>query len=283
MKFFKHFVDAHRGKSLKAIRRKWGMAGVGMYWNLAELCAEKLNKEANEEFTSEHCVFEFDLSSLSECLGVKSGRVEVILKSFQELGQLSYERVDFIFKISMPKLLECLDRDASYTRKKREPNAVKTRQEKEEEKEIRRRSNKGNSANSQAAAALFSENSECGAIAQFAKTKQDLLLSALNTVPKSLQETWVTRWEPEWVLKTLEKAVLKTLASGGTLNKAWGEIFTAWLFSERPQSLRKLNNGTWIQPEQDFHEGETLSEMQKKFGAKSALELMMAVTKQKAS
>lgn len=116
MKFFKHFVDAHRGKSIRQIRRSLGMAGIGMYWNLVEACAEKLEKRCDEEFTEEHCCFEFDLNYVAYILGSKPGRVEYILSTFQEANQLLFSTDNFIIRIEMPKLLESLDRDTKRAR-----------------------------------------------------------------------------------------------------------------------------------------------------------------------
>lgn len=135
MKFFKHFVDAQRGKALRGVRRSLGMAGIGMYWSLVEICAEKLDKKADEEFTKEHCVFEFDLGVLSECLGVKPARVQVILNSFSEHSLLRASSDNFIIKIEMPKLLESLDRDAKRARTERATAAPKIKSKKEDQEQ----------------------------------------------------------------------------------------------------------------------------------------------------
>ena len=45
MKFFKHFTDAHRGKSLNQLRDRLGWAALAKYWTFVEICAEKLEKE----------------------------------------------------------------------------------------------------------------------------------------------------------------------------------------------------------------------------------------------
>lgn len=125
MKFFKHFTDAHRGKSLKPIRRKFGMAGIGMWWTLVELCAEKLDKDESESFTEAHCAFEFDRFHLASELGTKQVRLENILGSFSDHSLIESESSGNIIRIKMPKLLECLDRDSRRARTERGQAAPK--------------------------------------------------------------------------------------------------------------------------------------------------------------
>lgn len=136
MKFFKHFVDSHRGKSLRRIRRsKLGMAGVGMYWTLTELCAEKMEKERGEDFGEEHCRFAFDSAYLAQELGTKSGHLRNVLGMFQECSLLTWTESDFEIRIEMTKLLESLDRDAKRARPARGQGAARPGQDKEEDKE----------------------------------------------------------------------------------------------------------------------------------------------------
>lgn len=125
MKFFKHFVDSHRGKSLLRVRRELGMAGVGMYWTLVELCAEKLEKMKHEEFSEEHCVFEFDVDLIVQQLGTKRVRVGQVLARFQEAELLAAESSEYLIRIKMPKLLESLDRDSKRARAERAMAAPK--------------------------------------------------------------------------------------------------------------------------------------------------------------
>ncbi len=126
MKFFKHFTDAHRGKSLKQVLRSKGYRAVGIYWTLVEICAEKMEKEKDEEYAIEHCVFEFDKWYLRDTLQTHQlSNLMMYLQCFTDVGLMSYTCVDDVVTMSMPKLLEYLDRDAKRARTVRAPSAPK--------------------------------------------------------------------------------------------------------------------------------------------------------------
>ncbi len=133
MQFFKHFTDAHRGKSLLYIKRKLGMAGVGMYFFLVEMCAEKLTKREEETYTEAHCNFKLDRQEVVHVLGTKWSRIEYVLSTYQEAGLLRAECNEHLISIFMPKILEYLDRDARRARAARGQAAPKRKREEKEE------------------------------------------------------------------------------------------------------------------------------------------------------
>lgn len=135
MKFFKHFTDAHSGETLMEIRRKLGMAGVGQWWTLIEVCAQKLEKRTDEEFTKDHCVFQFDRTHLGFILGTKPKQLGIILGTFQEHSDIVAKQNGNIVIIEMPKLLECLDRDYQRARQPRATDAPKKKIEIKKKKE----------------------------------------------------------------------------------------------------------------------------------------------------
>lgn len=131
MKFFKHFVDAHRGKSMQLLMKKYGPAGVGRYWYFVELCAEKLTKEKDEEYTEAHCVFEFEMAYLMRCLAYGNlKQCSTYLRGLSDLGLCSVEEVNDVYVTSMPKLLECMDRDSKRARIERGAGAPKNKSKK---------------------------------------------------------------------------------------------------------------------------------------------------------
>lgn len=126
MKFFKHFTDAHRGTSIQAIRKKYDWNGVGRYWTLVELCAEKLSKDRDEEYTIEHCVFEFEKSYLMRILGYGNLlHTSSYLSALSVIGLCSVCETPVAYLCSMPKLLECMDRDTKKARPERGQSAPK--------------------------------------------------------------------------------------------------------------------------------------------------------------
>lgn len=126
MQFFKHFTDAHRGKSLRIIYKRFGFAGTGRYWHLVELCAEKMTKTREEEFGIEHTNFEFEKSFLMASLGYANlKQAACYLHALAELGLCSVVDQGEVWLCSMPKLLEILDRDTSRARPRRATDAPK--------------------------------------------------------------------------------------------------------------------------------------------------------------
>lgn len=139
MKFFKHFTDAHRGQSLQLLKKRHGYAAKGRYWDLVEICAEKLEKESTEEFTEEHCTFAFAKPYLASSLGFANlKQLLSYLQAIAELGLCSFEDQGEVVLCSMPKLLESLDRDAKRARHERDTAAPKKKNKiknKEEDKD----------------------------------------------------------------------------------------------------------------------------------------------------
>lgn len=139
MKFFKHFCDSHRGRSIQILIKKHGFAGVGRYWTFIELCAEKLEKMPDEEFSDAHCNFEFEKTFLMRALGYHNlTHTRRYLSDMQVIGLCWVSDTDVTYKCYVPKLLESLDRDSRRARKIRPKIKI---EDKEEDKETRRRTN----------------------------------------------------------------------------------------------------------------------------------------------
>ncbi len=131
MKFFKHYTDAHSGQSLMEIGRILGMAGIGQYWTLVEACAAKMEWDRKNEPTIEDCVFQFDRSSLCFILRSKPKYIGSILRVFAEYSNVQTLEDGNNFIITVPKLLECLDRDYKRARPVRGQCAPKKENKKE--------------------------------------------------------------------------------------------------------------------------------------------------------
>lgn len=132
MKFFKHFVDAHRGHSMQCLFEEFGHMGISCYWTLVEMCSEKLEKNRDEECQIEHCVFDFNPSTLRKNLRISSTKLEKFLNKTSELSLLSWKKAEQKFIIEMPKLLESLDRDSRRARPERATAAPKRESEDKE-------------------------------------------------------------------------------------------------------------------------------------------------------
>ena len=127
MRWFKHFSDNHRGRTVRELMSRFGHQGPCCYYFLMEMCAEKLevsDLSANQEFVLE-------MKLVRQMLGVSQTKLEQILNVCQTFVQLSF-RIDGtnsakFLKIKMPILLELLDRDLKKPRSKRATTAKKAR------------------------------------------------------------------------------------------------------------------------------------------------------------
>lgn len=125
MKFFKHFVDAHDGHTLTTLFQELGHMGPSCYWTLVELCAEKLDKKEEEEFSVAHCNFRFHERVLRTKLRVSSRNLRKFLGICSELSQVFSTFSGNQIEIEFPKLLESLDRDSKRARAVRGQSAPK--------------------------------------------------------------------------------------------------------------------------------------------------------------
>jgi hypothetical protein len=198
MKFFKHFTDAHRGQSLRLVQKRFGVAGIGRYWIFIELCAEKLEKNKEEEFTEHHCTFEFETSYLARSLGYANlKQCSSYLQALAELGLCSVVDNGEITSCSVPKLLESMDRDSKRARKERVPSAPKKKikikeedKDKEEDKEL---------------------DSSCTVLAKAKPVPDELSRSALvlitnedqfsGIIPQATQSRWMALYNDSEFLK----------------------------------------------------------------------------------
>lgn len=114
MKFFKHFTDAHRGRSIQGLLDALGHMGL-TYWILVEMCVEKLDekfdtKNAGERLTESDCEFEFHQRILRQNLRVSPTNLRKILDICGIFGLLSHEFNENTVKIKMPNILKSLER-----------------------------------------------------------------------------------------------------------------------------------------------------------------------------
>lgn len=130
MRWFKHFTDNHRGQSIQSLMDELGYFGPFFYYLIYELCAEKLEQELRTELTPEHCQFVFHQRVVCSASRAKPFTIGRALDAGQSCGLWSWELDGSYIKISMPILLNLLDRDMKKPRLKREKSAPNTRLDK---------------------------------------------------------------------------------------------------------------------------------------------------------
>jgi hypothetical protein len=136
MRFFKHFTDNHRGRTVQRFLDEMGPAGVMAYYFIMEICAEKLEKKDGKAATESDCVFVFNRRVIENVTRMKR-------KSTDKLGIIGQECSVWEWKpnqneiiIKMPILLDLLDRDLKSARTRRARDAENPRLELELESEL---------------------------------------------------------------------------------------------------------------------------------------------------
>lgn len=120
MKWFKHFSDNHRGRSIQYLMDQLGHKGL-TYYLLLEMCAEKLDKTKGEVVTETDCTFYFHPRVVQSSLRLSAAGVSSLLSAGAEVKLFSYEINSNEIKIMMPMLLDLLEKNL----KKRTPRSLK--------------------------------------------------------------------------------------------------------------------------------------------------------------
>lgn len=137
MRWFKHFTDNHRGQSVQTLLDDMGYFGPFFYYLIYELCAEKLEQEESTSLSPDSCQFTFHQRVVCSASRAKPSTVLRALDAGQSCGLWSFELDGVYIKISLPILLNLLDRDMKKPRLKREKSAPKMRLDKSRIEESR--------------------------------------------------------------------------------------------------------------------------------------------------
>ena len=108
MKWMKHVTTANKDDKLISIRAEFGMWGIGVYWTLVELTAEKISEKTE---TAEAMLI---VSELLGLFGCKRNKLETFLKHSANVLLFKYELNGNILKIDIPKLLDYADNYIKY-------------------------------------------------------------------------------------------------------------------------------------------------------------------------
>ncbi len=134
MRWFKHFTDNHRGRSVQFLMDEMGHSGL-CYFILMEMCAEKLERPNNLEgdqqmvgsLTADDCEFIFHRRVVESALRLRRAAVERLLSSCQTSNLFTYNIEGEFIKIKMPILLDLLDYDSKRSRSRRAQVQTKSR------------------------------------------------------------------------------------------------------------------------------------------------------------
>jgi hypothetical protein len=225
MKFFKHFCDAHQGRSMTALMNEFGLEGYAAYFILIEMCAEKLEKPENGELTADHCNFIFNERVVREKLRMRSTKVELFLNYCSSLDLLLFTKVKDEFNFSIPNLLKYLDRDSKRARSVRALSAPKIKiEDKDKDKEITSQKR----ATLPELALIWNEN--CGALPKVSKTNKNRNQKCALRMSEASVEEWTEAI----------KRIAKSSFCRGENDRNWQATFD-WIL--RPETYLKVIEG----------------------------------------
>lgn len=135
MKWFKHYSDNYRGRSIEEIYSQMGHTGISCYFILTEICTEKLEKSSTKSIDKDDCEFNFSLAFVRRNLRISSDKLKVFLNIASGLGLFQFEISEKELKIFYPILLNLLDSDSKKTRSIRDTSATETRLDKDKDKD----------------------------------------------------------------------------------------------------------------------------------------------------
>jgi hypothetical protein len=137
MRWFKHYSDNYRGRSVTSFHREFGHTGVSWYFILTEICTEKLERPLDHDLAQTDCSFGFDKAFVESALRGTFAKIERWLRHGVAMGLWNFTTTEFELRLEYPILLELLDSDQRKTRSRREEDATEKRLEKRrEDKEV---------------------------------------------------------------------------------------------------------------------------------------------------
>lgn len=122
MKWFKHFTDNHRGKTVQYLLDELGYFGPFFKDTLLEMCAEKLDRKTDRELSDDDCRFIFHRRVVESATRAKRSTVGRALVAGQTANFWTFTEDGEYFKIFAPILLDLLEYDQ---KKSRQRNALK--------------------------------------------------------------------------------------------------------------------------------------------------------------
>lgn len=115
MKYFRHFSNASSSLKIQKVLDQMGLEGYAQYFLLLELL--------NEKFDGKNTKIELHFNEISAKVRIKfSKKLETFVQKLADFSLLSYQLSGKVYEIDCPMLLELMDKDSKYNRKKRSPD-----------------------------------------------------------------------------------------------------------------------------------------------------------------
>jgi hypothetical protein len=132
VRWFKHFTDNHRGRTVQRLMDEMGPAGALAYYFILEICAEKLEKIPGQALSEAHCVFVFNRKVIQSVTRMKRVSIDNVGRIGSECSVWQWESSGNEIIIKLPILLNLLDRDLKSPRTRRALDAQKPRPDTDE-------------------------------------------------------------------------------------------------------------------------------------------------------
>lgn len=130
MRWFKHFTDNHRGRSMQFLLDEMGHMGPCCYYNLVEMCVEKMDQKSDRTLEEADCLFSFHQRVVRQNLRISPTNLRQLLDICQTFGLFTFQFSGNTLEISMPIILDLLEYDQKKSRARRAQIAPQSRLEK---------------------------------------------------------------------------------------------------------------------------------------------------------
>jgi DNA-binding transcriptional regulator YhcF (GntR family) len=116
MKWFKHDTDARHDPKVRALKRKFGIEGYGIYFQLVEIIGENIEKDNYKEWGYVQNIY--TVESLAEECGVSPDKLRSVLAYCDEIGLFEQKNGKLYCKNVKKRLDEYSQKIRPYKRKK---------------------------------------------------------------------------------------------------------------------------------------------------------------------
>lgn len=233
MRWFKHYSDNYRGRSVEHLYKEFGHKGISWYYLLSEICTEKIERKPWQEFGRNTMDFCFGVGFVTKALRGNITNIEKFLRSGEDLGLWTYKIVLSELHLNYPILWDLLDSDSKRARSRRDTDTTLSRLDRDKDIEIDKEQDKDvdnivcidlkKSKPSRSAKAL-----PRGCIP--ALSAGPIVVEMLGDVTHSCQEAWIAAYEDiTWIVQEILKANAWIQANPKKKPKNFQKFMTNWL------------------------------------------------------
>lgn len=248
MKWFKHFSDNHRGKSVQYLLDELGYFGPFFKDTILEMCAEKMDRQTDRDLTADDCEFVFHRRVVESATRAKRSTVGRALDAGQSANFWRYSFDEEYIKISAPILLDLLEYDQKKSRQRRAEIAPGKRLEKSREEKNKNREEKNEVTNVTSSA--VAEVSSSAAVVRLPKPSEIFHPKNENEMISGLSPKTLARWatlysDPDFLRRESIKAFgyyeNNKLKTPKTV-RGWTQALSTWFERGWPRHVAQIQS-----------------------------------------